>query len=198
MKLFHILLSCSLSLSLLASCKGDKNDAPTPKEQYLSEVVTSTYAPKGSSTEVGELRSQLTERYNAKGQLIGTVSHSADKADEDIYTSYGYDASGKLLQKIETNAKSLNPITTSYKYDAQGRVIEEVITAADGTVQHTALSEYNDKGQLVRLLNTNVSSGSQVEALYSYNASGLRSESNLYMLLGDFKIHTLRTTYERV
>lgn len=196
MNLTKSLLGATIALSLLSSCGKTKDEPQTPtpvKVKYLKEIVEEVYSPQGNTTETDALKKRIIMRYNAKGVLLETLTHTTETNAQSLVT-YSYNADGKLQKKTEVEAQSTQ--TTTYGYDASGKLVEEIILGSNDRQLHIARSEYNEKGQLIRLSNLNGSGDLESESLYTYNNAGQLSESNVYLMMGPMKLHSRRSTYE--
>lgn len=196
MNLTKSLLGATIALSLLISCGKTKDEPQTPtpvKVKYLKEIVEEVYSPQGNTTETDALKKRIIMRYNAKGVLLETLTHTTETNAQSLVT-YSYNADGKLQKKTEVEAQSTQ--TTTYGYDASGKLVEEIILGSNDRQLHIARSEYNEKGQLIRLSNLNGSGDLESESLYTYNNAGQLSESNVYLMMGPMKLHSRRSTYE--
>lgn len=196
MNLTKSLLGATIALSLLSSCGKTKDEPQTPtpvKVKYLKEIVEEVYSPQGNTTETDALKKRIIMRYNAKGVLLETLTHTTETNAQSLVT-YSYNADGKLQKKTEVEGQSTQ--TTTYGYDASGKLVEEIILGSNDRQLHIARSEYNEKGQLIRLSNLNGSGDLESESLYTYNNAGQLSESNVYLMMGPMKLHSRRSTYE--
>lgn len=154
--------------------------------QSLSQSQLETWVAAQSPAQT----SRTDYQYNSRGQLTSMTSYNAVDTNgngvadgKQSTSSYGYDAAGNLLFKIDADNNQ-----TSYVYDGLGRVLSSTDALGHSTVNHyddanhtitqtqangridTAV--YDAAGQLISVI-----AGGQAQSEYRYDALGRLSVS---------------------
>ncbi|BBB62227.1 hypothetical protein UNDKW_3954 [Undibacterium sp. KW1] len=154
--------------------------------QSLSQAQLDTWV----STQNPAQSSRTDYQYNSRGQLTSMTSYNAVDANgngiadgKQSTSSYGYDASGNLLFKVDADNNQ-----TSYAYDGLGRVL-----STTDALGHSSINLYDDANHTITQTQANgridtavydaagqlisVIAGGQAQSSYRYDALGRLSVS---------------------
>jgi len=126
---------------------------------------------------------RLVRKAYLDGTGMNTYTYSGDTATEQQYmdngelsyaTSYVYDRSHKVIEKIERNPKGNVFDRKTYAYDTAGNVIQELYFLSGDEPYGGEIKTYNANGKLVQTRNLD----STVVLIRTYNAEGNEASFN--------------------
>lgn len=157
--------------------KVESNSKNTTTMVYEGNNLTSVTDEDGTSTYTYDANNNITGATTVGGMSTtyayntnGTVSNvKASNGTQNIYTSYGYSASGNYISSVVsamggtsyynyneskgllTSATDSTGLTTSYTYNSNNDMLLSV-TSGSGSSARTVSYNYNTKKQLTRLI----------------------------------------------
>ena len=131
-------------------------------------------APTEEDDELGFLQAADKKEYDSNGRLVKETERYLDGTTYlyDNYTTYTYDASGKLMKSNYCLKDGSSMSETRYTYDASGKLTSTMLYYGDTPSGNEDLYTYNAKGQLTKLVSKDSDGAIWSTETYSYDASG--------------------------